>query len=273
MDFKQFLREFKSRTGYDFCDYSDNSISRRLQKISEESNMTFEQMLAKIVADEGFKNKVIDDITVNTTELFRDPVMWIGLYNTLYKQLPKTPVITFWHVGCSVGLEVYSNLILMHQLGILDKCRSIGTDLNPRVLNIARSGEYAYKFNSYFKVNFDEVMKGCGLSAKFEDYFEIDEASDKMRVKPFILEKPKYYVQNLVQDKAPFPYKVDVVFIRNVMIYFNDKLQNQIMSMIGSKMYDGAALILGKQESLTAQMLTRFTKSGQYYQKKAVILN
>lgn len=273
MDFIQFLKEFKSRTGYDFCDYSTNSISRRLQKISDESGMSLEQMLDKVVDDDAFKNKVVDDITVNTTELFRDPTMWIGLYNTLYKQLPKTPVITFWHVGCSIGLEVYSNLIMMHQLGLLDKCRAIGTDLNPRVLNIARNGEYAYKFNIYFKANFDEVMRGCGLSAKFEDYFDVDEEGDRMRVKPFILEKPKYYVQNLVQDKPPFPYKVDIVFIRNVMIYFNDKLQNQIMSMICSKMYNGGALILGKQESLTAQMVSRFTKSGQYYQKKVINLN
>ena len=268
MDFKQFLKDFRVRTGYDFCDYSENSISRRLQKISEESGLSFEQMLDKVVGDESFKNKVIDDITVNTTELFRDPVMWVGLYKTLYKQLPKSAVLTFWHVGCSVGLEVYSNLIMMHQLGLLDKCRTIGTDLNPRVLSVARRGEYAYKFNMYFKDNFDAVMEGCGLDAKFEDYFDVDEAHDKMTVKPFLRENPKFFVQNLVQDRAPFPYKVDVVFIRNVMIYFNDKLQNHIMGMISSKMYDGAALILGKQESLTVQMSTRFTKCGQYYQKK-----
>lgn len=269
MDFKQFLSSFKFRTGYDFCDYSDNSISRRLEKISSESKLTYEQILDKIIVDETFKNKVIDEITVNTTELFRDPTMWISLYKSLYQQLPKSPTITFWHIGCSRGLEVYSNLIMMHQLGLLDKVRAIGTDLNTRVLEIGRKGEYPYKFNMYFKDNFDAVMKGCGLDAKFEDYFDIDEARDRMKVKPFLLEKPKFMEQNLVQDKAPFAYKVDVVFFRNVMIYFNEKLQNRIMTMVCGKMYDGAALILGKQESLTTFISPRFTKVGQYYQKKS----
>ena len=111
-------------------------------------------------------------------------------------------------------------------------------------------------------------MKGCGFDAKFEDYFDIDEKADTMRAKPFLLERPKFMVQNLVTDKAPFPYRVDMVFIRNVMIYFNDKLQNQIISMIHSKMYDNAALVLGKQEALTSQMETRFSRMGQYYTKK-----
>ena len=268
MDFKQFLKNFKIRTGYDFCDYSDNSISRRLEKISTGTGLSYEQMLEKALTDITFKNKIIDEITVNTTELFRDPSTWISLYKTLYKQLPKSPSITFWHIGCSRGLEVYSSLILMHQLGLFDKCRVIGTDLNPRVLDIARKGEYAYKFNLYFKDNFDEVMKGCELDAKFEDYFDIDEQKDIMKVKPFLVERPSFMIQNLVQDKIPFAYKVDVVFFRNVMIYFNEKLQNKIMSSVCTKMYDGAALVLGKQESLTSLMATRFNKMGQYYQKK-----
>ncbi len=268
MDFKQFLKEFKNRTQYDFCDYCDSSISRRLQRIVEDTSMSFEQILDKVTVDEGFKNKIVDDITVNTTELFRDPQLWISLYKTHYQKLPKSGTITFWHIGCSVGLETYSNLIMMHQMGLLDRCRSIGTDINPRVLNIARNGEYAYRFNMFFRDNFDAVMKGCGFDAKFEDYFDIDEKADTMRAKPFLLERPKFMVQNLVTDRAPFPYRVDMVFIRNVMIYFNDKLQNQIISMIHSKMYDNAALVLGKQEALTSQMETRFSRMGQYYTKK-----
>jgi len=90
-----------------------------------------------------------------------------------------------------------------------------------------------------------------------------------MKVKPFLVERPSFMIQNLVQDKIPFAYKVDVVFFRNVMIYFNEKLQNKIMSSVCTKMYDGAALVLGKQESLTPLMATRFNKMGQYYQKKA----
>lgn len=268
MNFKQFLEKFRAQTGLDFCDYSDQSISRRLDKISNETRLSFEEMLNLVMTDESFKSNLIEEITVNTTELFRDPVMWVGLYKTLYSKLPKTGAITFWHIGCSKGCEVYSNLIMMHRLGMLDRCRSIGTDLNPKILDVARKGEYPYRFNIYYKDNFNKVMMETGQKCKFEDYFDIDEGKDIMKVKPFLLEKPTFYRQNLVHDKAPFAYKVDVVFFRNVLIYFNESLQNRVMSSVYEKMYNGGALILGRQEALTYEMSTKFNKMGQYYQKK-----
>lgn len=266
MDYKGFLKELKSRTNYDFCDYSDSSISRRLNKFCEDNKMTFEDILDKVSSDSGFLGHLVEEITVNTTELFRDPEVWIALYKTMYNTLPKS-TITFWHIGCSVGLETYSNLILLKELGMLDRCRVIGTDLNPRVLSVAKRGEYAYKFNIYFRDNFDKVMKGIGSSSKFEDYFDIDEAQDIMKVKSSLLLKPKFLCQNLVQDKPPFAYKVDVVFIRNVMIYFNDMLQRKIMTMVNEKLYKNGVVIFGKRESVPLSMKNRYVQSGLYYHK------
>lgn len=271
MELKTFLREFKQRTKYDFCDYSENSISRRLQKISDESGLSHEEILSKVEIDKEFMMRVVEDITVNTTELFRDPPVWIALYKTLYKLLPRSAAsITFWHIGCSVGLEVYSNLILLNELGLIDKCRIIGTDINPRVLEKARDGVYAYNFNTYFRENFDRVMTGIGLKVKFEDYFDIDEANDQMRVKRKLTSKPQFMQMDLVQDKPPFAYRVDVVFLRNVMIYFNNTLQLKIMSMVYNKMYDGASLVFGKREALPLSMRSRFESKGQYYQKSTI---
>lgn len=266
MDYKGFLKELKARTEYDFCDYSDSSISRRLNKICEDNKMTFEELLDKVIADEVFLGHFVEEVTVNTTELFRDPEVWIALYKTMYKSLPKSTV-TFWHVGCSVGLETYSNLILLKELGILDRCRVIGTDLNPRVLFVARKGEYVYQFNIHYVENFNAVMKGIGSNSKFEEYFDIDKEQDIMKVKKDILEVPKFLRQNLVQDKPPFAYKADVVFIRNVMIYFNDMLQRKIMTMINDKLYKTGYLVFGKRESVPMSMKNRFEQSGIYYQK------
>lgn len=267
MDAKDFLVQLKSRTGYDFCDYSSLSIARRLDKICEENNVTFEGLLSKLVADKAFLSKIVEDITVNTTELFRDPEVWISLYKTMYQKLPASGVITFWHIGCSVGLETYSSLILLKEVGILDRVRVFGTDLNPRVLNVAKKGSYAYKFNDHFKKNFEEVMKNIGSSSKFEDYFDIDEKNDTMTVKPFLSAIPKFMQQNLVQDKAPFPYKVDIVFVRNVLIYFNDTLQAKVMQMINTKMYENGMLILGKQELIPNRYSGQYKQLGYYHKR------
>lgn len=266
MDYKEFLQALKEKTNYDFCDYSENSISRRLQVLCKETGLSFEEILDKVQADVAFQAKVVEDITVNTTELFRDPLVWVSLFKTLYKQLPKAR-ITIWHVGCSVGLEVYSNLILLNELGLLDKCRVIGSDINQRVLDIAKNGVYAYKFNAHFRVNFDVVMQGIGSQSRFEDYFEIDEAKDTMRVKENMRCVPLFMRQNLVEAKCPFAYKVDVVFFRNVMIYFNSKLQVKILNMVYNKMYNGAAIVMGKQEQMPMSMLCRFNSSGLFYRK------
>lgn len=266
MDLKTFLQEFKKITEYDFCDYSENSISRRLQKICDENKLTFEEILRRCVTDRQFLGTIVEDITVNTTELFRDPQVWISLYNSLYKSLPKT-IVTFWHIGCSVGLEAYSNIIILNELGRLEKSRIIGTDINPRVLSVAKKGEYPYKFNQYFEDNFNIVMKGIGSQSKFSDYFDIDVEADKIKVKAQFINKCKFQCHNLVGDTLPFAYRVDVVFFRNVMIYFNDNLQRKIITMVYDKMYDNGSLILGKREDLPKTVKSKFEQVGAYFHK------
>lgn len=73
--------------------------------------------------------------------------------------------------------------------------------------------------------------------------------------------------QNLVQDKVPFPYKVDVVFVRNVLIYFNDALQAKVMQMINTKMYDEGMLVLGKQELIPNRYSGQYKQLGFYHKR------
>ncbi|MCQ7926329.1 hypothetical protein NP234_24410, partial [Salmonella enterica] len=131
MDFKQFLIQFDQASGYDFVDYSEASIARRLQKICDDTGMTLEQIARRAASDKALVSKVVEDITVNTTELFRDPSVWVSVAKTLYPRLPKAAMSTIWHAGCSTGLEVYADLILLSELGMGDRVRVIGTDINP----------------------------------------------------------------------------------------------------------------------------------------------
>ena len=266
MDYKTFLVALGQKSGYDFSDYSGGSISRRLQKICDETGMSFEQILDKVVTDKTFVKKVVEDITVNTTELFRDPDVWARLYTTAYRRLPRTQC-TIWHAACSTGLEVYSNLALLNEARLLGRARVIATDINEQVLETARKGEYPYTFNKAYVDNFDTAMRGAGLQATFDKYFEIDTANDLIRVKPIIKDIAQFIPQNLVTDKTPFPYMVDMVFLRNVMIYFNDQLQHKILTQISQRMYPGASLIMGKQEDIPQTLAADFTFVGPHYLK------
>ncbi len=269
MDNKTFLKEFGSHSGYDFSNYSSNSISRRLQKLCDETGLSFEQILDKIVADRKYVRQIVEDITVNTTELFRDPAVWIDLRQYMYPKIPTAVTATIWHIGCSTGLEVYSDLVMLSELGMLDKVRVYATDINESVLETARSGQYVYSFNRGYVDNFNEVMKGCGFSATFDKYFDIDEDADLIKVKDCLMGKASFMTQDLVRDRAPFPYKVDVAFFRNVMIYFDEGLQNKILADVKERMHTGAVLIMGKQEEVPPAMKISFKRIGLFYKKNS----
>ncbi|MDY4174912.1 MAG: CheR family methyltransferase [Bacteroidales bacterium] len=267
MDIKEFLNEFNKRCGYDFSDYSANSISRRLTKICEEMGLSFEQIINMVVADKKLVQTIVEDITVNTTELFRDPAVWVAYAKVLPRQIPKQTMSTIWHIGCSKGLEVYSDLVLINELGLKDRCRVIGTDINPTVLDNAAKGVYPYRFNQCYVENFNTVMKSLDLNVPFDKYFAIDEAADTITVLPHLREQARFLRQDLVKDRAPFAYRVDIVFLRNVMIYFNEQLQLRVLSNVLEKMHDGALFIMGKQEDIPQPMKAILLRQGLFYKK------
>lgn len=268
MNYREFLSAFGNKSGYDFSDYSCNSISRRLTLICAKTGLSFEEILNKVVSDKEFVRQVVEGITVNTTELFRDPSVWVALGETMYRRLPKGVMSTLWHVGCSTGLEPYSDLIVLEELGLAPKARVYGTDINPTVLEVARKGVYNYSFNKAYIANFEAVASGLRFKGAFTDYFDIDAKADTMTVKPFLRERVQFLRQDLVKDKAPFAYKVDVAFFRNVMIYFNEELQIRILRDVADRMHSQAALIMGKQEDIPAELKTLFARTGEYYKLK-----
>lgn len=267
MEIRDFLREFQSRSGYDFCDYAAGSISRRLCKVSDEMGLTFEQILDRVAADKELVNAVVEDITVNTTELFRDPPVWVAYGKALPRHLSRQGMSTLWHVGCSTGLEVYSDLILVEELGLARHVRVFGTDINHSVIARAERGVYPYRFNRHYVDNFNAVMQGLGLSADFGKYFDIDEAGDTMTVRPELRGRARFLKQDLVRDRVPFAYRADVVFLRNVMIYFNEPLQARVLQGIAEHMHDGAMLIMGRQEDIPSALKSHFARQGCFHKK------
>ena len=271
MEIKAFLDEFKRRTGYDFSGYAGESLNRRLQKIQADNSLDYEGILTRAVSDANFRQKVVEDITVNTTELFRDPEVWINLYKNIYCNIPNNVTTTFWHIGCSVGLEVYSSLILLSELNLLSKVRVMATDLNTRVIEVAKKGVYPY--NSKFEDNFSKVFAALGKEVKFDKYFTIDKKNKTLTVNKILTSIPRFIQQNMVDENRPFAHKVDIVFFRNVLIYFSNDLQINVMKRVYEQMYDGAYLILGKQEWMPLNITGRFEDvvSNVYRKKKLVI--
>ncbi|GAF01837.1 CheR family methyltransferase [Saccharicrinis fermentans] len=268
--FRDFLQELKRHTPYNFCDYSDNSIQRRIDKILKDQNISMDELLNRAKSDGEFCEQLVDDITVNTTELFRNEETWEYLYKNVFPALKQKNKINIWHAGCSTGQEVYSNLILFNEMNLLDKVNVVASDLNNKVLKAARKGEYDLKFNAqYIDVYNDLMHKIKPKGNPFEHYFEVDRENDKIKIRDFMSAIPKFRRHDLVVEEIPFYQKFDIIFCRNVLIYFNPELQLKIVRKFFDKLYDGGVLILGTHEALHGFFKTRFVKHGMVYTKSS----
>jgi len=271
MDFKHYLQVLKEHTPYDFSNYSDNSIKRRLQKVITDNDLTMEELLEKTQTNEYFVEQLVEDITVNTTELFRDPELWVDFYEKLFPLLKNKKTINIWHAGCSSGMEVYSNMIILNELGLLERAKIFATDISGGMVKSCKKGIYRYEFNKGQITAFEKVLKKnpiLGISKiDFTKYFEVDKVHDRLIVKDFLIKKVDVRQHDLVQQSIPFYNKFDLVFCRNVLIYFNAALQSKIYQTFHNQMYPNGALILGNHESLTGFFKTKFKKNGPIYLK------
>jgi len=272
MTYKEYLLELKKYSPYDFSEYSDNSIQRRLQKVLDEYKMTLEELRERTINDNLFVEPLVNDITVTTTDFFRDADIWLEYVETVLNKLSARQQIKIWHAGSSTGKEVYSNLILLDELGILKKTQVFATDINQQVLKEATQGTYRYSNNiksieTYIKILEANKDNSSIKSINLEKHFNINIANDQLKVNNKYLSLPIFKKHDLVQGAIPFEEKFDVIFCRNVLIYFNTSLQTRILKIFHDHLNTSGVLILGNHEGLTGFFKTRFNRLGSFFVK------
>ncbi|MBN2275207.1 MAG: hypothetical protein JXR41_01020 [Bacteroidales bacterium] len=272
-DFQVFVFALKSTSRYDFSQYSEKSLKRRLFKVLTDHKMSMNTLISRIKADYAFVEQVVKEITVNTTELFRDPQVWQALRFSILPRFKNNTVINIWHSGCSTGQEVYSMLILLHELDLFDKAKVYATDINTDVIEAAKTGEYKYRFNIAYLDNFDKVIKENPYNYEeyndvpYNKYFDIDKTNDIIKMKSFLREKPVFKKHDLVLDNNTLYVKFDLILCRNVIIYFNYDLQNRVFELYHQNLYENGCMVLGLHETILGLNAAKFTKKGHAYYK------
>ena len=275
-DIQMFIDTVKEVSTYDFSDYSDKSLKRRVERLLIEHKVNIKALILKIQRDKGFLEQIVKDITVNTTELFRDPEVWHDIKQRVINKLKDKSAINIWHAGCSTGQEVYSLEIMLSEMGLLDKCNIYASDLNADVLEFAKKGEYKYRFNLNYLSNFDKVLKENPFNftetfdVDYNKYFQVDKKTDKIVMNSFLKEKAIYKKMDLVKMDNVFNKSFDIILCRNVLIYFNLLLQNRVINFFHENLTTNGFLILGKHESLLGYPEGKFDKKGKFYRKKEV---
>lgn len=262
---------------YDFSEYSEKSFNRRIDKILSDYRLTINELIREIKkSDPIFIERLIADITVNTTELFRNPPVWHSVKYRILPKLKDNETIDIWHAGCSTGQEVYSMMILLNEMDLLDRVNIYASDLNIKALENAVKGEYIYRFNIEYLHNFDEVIRKNPYNFEeynnipYSKYFDIDQINDTIKIKEFLKNKVIFKKHDLVKRENIFNKKFDVIMCRNVLIYFNLALQAKVLKFFFQNLKFPGYLVLGYHESILGNEANLFHKKHYYYTKKLI---
>jgi chemotaxis protein methyltransferase CheR len=240
--------------GFDFSDYTKASLKRRLDRIMMLKKLSFYDLKHVLVNNPDFFQEFLEEITVNVTEMFRDPAFYKSLNNQVLPYLSTYQHIKIWCAGCSSGEEVYSLAILLKEEQLSTKSFIYGTDINTEVLKEACKGIYSLrKIKSYA-----ENYLFTGLPGSITDHFTIMyDAAIHNELK----ENTLFSVHNLISDAIFNEFQM--ISCRNVFIYFETELQERILDLFYNSLCPLGYLCLGNKETIRSD----------FFRKKFKVIN
>ncbi|MEO5340460.1 MAG: protein-glutamate O-methyltransferase CheR [Magnetococcus sp. MYC-9] len=231
------------RYGYDFRDYDRSSLTRRILQCLE--HCTFQhvsEIIPRLLYNGEFLTRLVHALSVNTTEMFRDPRTFAALREQVFPVLATYPFINIWHAGCASGEEVYSLAILLQEAGLLCHARIYATDMDEEVLAKAQEGVYAVDHLEKFEKNY-LLAGGC---RHLREYISV--GYGLFRLEDRLRQSMIFANHNLVTDGV-FA-EIHLLLCRNVLIYFNATLRERAFRLFHDSLGRGGFLCLGSSESL-----------------------
>ncbi|MFZ5970765.1 MAG: CheR family methyltransferase [Bacteroidota bacterium] len=242
-DLKRITELIYTRYGYDFRNYAMSSFKRRMLRILDLKGLSVESLLKKLNENPQFIEEFLDELTVNVTEMFRDPSFWRILRDEIIPGiLLNHKQFKIWHAGCSSGEEVFSMAIMLKEMGILGDVQLIATDLDVNILERAKSGAYPIK---NMELNEKNYIRFEGKKS-LKDYYREENGRaifDKELVRNVSFRKHDLVMGEIFN-------KFDLILCRNVMIYFNQTLQNEVLKKFHESLFKYGYLAIGSKESL-----------------------
>ncbi|HVS96974.1 MAG TPA: protein-glutamate O-methyltransferase CheR [Puia sp.] len=237
------LNDISMRYGYDFTEYSRASLQRRVQRLFLVDRFpSFAEFRYRLQNDCQYFKRFVEEITVNVTEMLRDPTFYRTLRTTILPILATYPFIRIWHAGCSTGEEVYSMAILLSESGLLHKSLLYGTDINPLVIEKARKGIFPVSQMQKYSENY---IQSGGLK-DFSRYYTANYHLAKFDSS--LTARMIFSTHNLVSDFSFNEFQL--ILCRNVLIYFDRELQAKVFRLFDYSLENFGYLALGSKETL-----------------------
>lgn len=246
------IGDVQSQYGYDFSDYTRASLHRRIARLmSVDRFVSFAELRYKVSSDKDYLARFIDMVSVNVTEMFRDPSFYRALRTQVFPVLATYPLIRIWHAGCASGEEVYSMAILLSESNLLDKSIIYATDINPTALAVARAGIYPLSQMQKYSENY----MAAGGKEEFSSYYTAQ--YDMAKIDSALSKRMVYSTHNLATDSSFNEFQL--IICRNVLIYFNQVLQDRVFHLFDDSLEGLGFIGLGSKESI------RFSTVGHSY--------
>ncbi len=251
---------------YDFREYAPASLRRRLRAaMARFECRTLSQLQDRVMHDPSVFRPLLDFLTVQVSEMFRDPGYFRALREQVIPMLRTYPSLKVWVAGCSSGEEAYSLAILLHEEGLLEKTILYATDINPQTLQVAAAGVYDLNRIAGFTANHHR----SGARSSLSDYYT---AAYGRAVFDKSLKEHIVFSDHSLATDSVFA-EMQLVSCRNVLIYFNRKLQDRALGLFRDSLCRQGFLGIGAKESLRfsseADRFVNFVAEERIYQKRA----
>ena len=252
------------RYGFDFRDYSTASLRRRVRNYLAKIGFSRPtEIIPKMLSDSRFLGDLVFNISVPVTEMFRDPAVYGAIRRKVVPVLATYPFVKIWHAGCATGEEVYSMAILLTEAGLYDRCQIYATDMNEDALAAAGKGIYDIGRVKSYGANYLKAGGTETLSAYYHSQY------DSVIMNQGLKKNIVFANHNLASD-ASFG-EMHLIICRNVMIYFNQRLQDRVLKLIKDSLVRGGYLCLGTKENIRfsqySQAFADIDREMKIYQK------
>ncbi|MBI1910546.1 MAG: protein-glutamate O-methyltransferase CheR [Deltaproteobacteria bacterium] len=261
-DLSELLEMIYREKGWDFRQYKTTSLSRRvLKRLAALKVSSYAEYCEVLKADPSEYNRLFSNITIKVSEFFREHEVFEFLCTAVRESFPDEKGLKIWSCGCAYGEEAYSLAILLTEClsaDVLMKTKIFATDIDSEALEQARKALYR-----------EESLRNVTPAIRKKYFFMHDG-----------LYKVKYNIRNLVKFgtldivRNPSISGVNILFCRNLFIYFNKALQEQVFEKLDYALKPGGLIVLGKAEVLPSVYSSKYTQLGlgtNIYRKNTAI--
>jgi len=255
-DFEELKKGVKRILGFNTDQYKDTYLGRRFNARLRAYNLdSYHDYWNLLRNNEKEQDRLLNDLTINVTEFFRDQSVYQFLQQNLFPEIStKKDKLRIWSAGSSDGKEAYSIAMLFIELIGEQEARSrvdiVATDIDQNCLNNARVGTYFSRKG----ISQTDITKQLSFLKKPESFFDIVE--DNYQIKPFVKNMVSFQYHDLIS--GPKKHNFDIIFCRNVVIYFSRSLQEVLYIDFYNALNSGGFFVMGKTETLVGEARNKF---------------